>query len=155
MINKRIILYQTFGVFFILFITSVAWGQQESQSESVLSESETIKIIREIHQLEKNMLEKMHDLDLKMRKHIDDNIGSVNEKIAVMNRELGSLKATTKIIMWILGIIAIPTALYILSLTFPELLFWRKEIKDTAEGIVDTSGEPLGNNNNNLNQPSL
>ena len=153
MINKKIILYQTFGVLFILFITSVAWGQQESQSESS-TESETIKIIREIHQLEKNLIKEMYGLDKQMRDHVDKNMKDINKQISDMNSELGSLKATTTMIKWIMGIIAIPIALYILSLTFPELLFWQKEKKEAPKGLVDTTGEPLANNSNTINQPS-
>lgn len=144
MLNMRVLLSQVIGVLTVFSITSVALGQQDQQAGSVLSESDTIKIIREIHQIEKNMIKQMHDLDLKMRDHVDNKISSVNEKITNMNRELGSLKSTAKYTFWISSAIGVPVILYFLTLTFPELLFWRRKKQD-AQHSIDEKQDELAN----------
>ena len=144
MLNIRGTLSWMLGVLLIISITSVAFGQQEPKAESELSESETIKIIREIHQLEKDMIKEIYKLDKEMREHVENEIGGVNKNLSDMNRELGSLQASMTFIKWVLATIAIPVALYILSVTFPGLLFWRKKEKVfSPEGIPETSAHPL------------
>ena len=141
MLNKRIVLSQIVGVLFVLFITSAAWGQQGSQAESVLSESETIKIIREIHQLEKNVLKEIHDLDTGMLKEIHD------LEVKMRDNVDKKISGSTTTIILILAGIGIPVILHFLKLTFPGIYFWQNKKKDVLEGITDTFVEPLADNN--------
>ena len=158
MLNKRIVLSQIVGVLFVLFITSAAWGQQGSQAESVLSESETIKIIREIHQLEKNVLKEIHDLDTKMLKEIHDlDTGMLKEihdlEVKMRDHVDKKISGSTTTIILILAGIGIPVILHFLKLTFPGIYFWQNKKKDVLEGITNTFIEPLADNNP-INQTS-
>ena len=128
MSNKRFVLYQIFGVLFVLFITSVAWGQQGTQAGSLSSESETIKIIREIHELEKNALKEIHDLDTKMLKEIHNLEVKMQEHVDKKVNE-----STTTIILILAGI-GIPVILHFLKLTFPGISFGRRKNKESRQG---------------------
>lgn len=146
MLNIRITLTWIFGVLFLLSITSITLGQQNQQINTALSESETIKIIREIHELEKNLIKEVHNLDTKILKEIHG--------LEIKMRDHVDNKINTVIILTItvLGVIGVPVILHFLKLTFPGIYFWQKKKKDVPEGIIDTSGEPLADNNNPLNQ---
>ena len=62
----------------VLFMGSTALGQQ---SDSALSQSQSDKIIEKIDQLEKNMLKGIHELELKIRDHVDKKFGELDTKI--------------------------------------------------------------------------
>lgn len=148
MLKLRITLSGIFGILFILSITSIAWGQQDQQVNTALSESETIKIIREIHELEKNLIKEVHDLDTKILKEIHG--------LELKMRDHVDKKINNNIIITItvLGVIGVPVILHFLKLTFPGIYFWRKKKKDASpEGIPGTSANPLGDNESS-NQPS-
>lgn len=156
MLNIRITLSWIFGILFVLSVTSITWGQQEN---STLSESETIKIIQEIHKVEKNLLKEMYELDKQMRGHVDDSISGINKQITDMNRELGSVQSTTKYTFWILSGICLPVAFYFLTLIEPRLIFWQKknidsrQRKDTLEDIPYISPGSLVDNPLNQTSP--
>ena len=158
MSNKRIILSQAFMVLFVLFTISAVWGQQGAQSEKVLSGSETMNIIREIHQVEKNVTKEIHDLDTKVLNEIHDLDTKVLNEIHDLEVKMRDhvdkkvSESTTTIILILAGI-GIPVILHFLKLTFPGIFFWQKEKKEAPKGLVDTAIEPLPDSNP-INQTS-
>jgi len=141
MLNIRIILSWIYGILFILSITSIAWGQQDQQVNTALSESETIKIIREIHDLEKSLTKEVHDLDTKLLKEIH------NLEIKMRDHVDKKISGSTTTLIVIMAGIGIPVILHFLKLTFPGMYFWQNKKKDVPEGLIDNSFEPLADNN--------
>ena len=68
---------------------STALGQQ---SDSALSQSQSDKIIEKIDQLEKNMLKGIHELELKMRDHVDKKFGELDtQKLMTLGQNFTNL----------------------------------------------------------------
>ena len=149
MLYKQVILWQIYGILFVLFITSISWGQQDQQVDTTSSESETIKIIREIHQLEKNLNKEIHDLDTKILKEIHqlekDVIKEIHDlEVKMLNHVDKKISGNITIFIMVMAGIGIPVILHFLKLAFPGIYFWQNKKKDVSlEGIPETSAEPL------------
>ena len=87
-LNNRQSFISIFGFFFVLFVASTALGQQP---DSALPQSQADKIIEKIDQLEKNMLKGMHELELKMRDHVDKKFGELDKKIGELETKFHDL----------------------------------------------------------------
>ncbi|MDE0482880.1 MAG: hypothetical protein OXI67_09900 [Candidatus Poribacteria bacterium] len=86
----------------MLSIASTALGQQ---SDSALTQSQADKIIEKMNELEKNMLKGMHDLELKMRDHVDKKFGELDDKFDELDKDVAVLKSdVSKLFMFLIGI---------------------------------------------------
>lgn len=118
-LNNRQSFISIFGFFFVLFVVSTALGQQP---DSALPQSQADKIIEKIDQLEKNMLKGMHELELKMRDHVDKKFGELDKKIDELDDRLDKLSEDVAFIngqltniKWVIAIFGAPLLVSIVA----------------------------------------
>ena len=89
MLNVRGMLCGIFGIFFVLCLTAVVWGQQVQQSDSALSQSQFMQIIDRIDKSEE-----------KLRDHVDKKFGELDKKIDELNEDVAFINGQLTIIKW-------------------------------------------------------
>lgn len=112
MLNVRGTFWCILGIIFVLSIASTALGQQ---SDSTLTQSQADKIIEKMNELEKNMLKGMHDLELKMRDHVDKKFGELDDKFDELDKRVDRIDLKVNILIGLLTIIGGPILLQILN----------------------------------------
>ncbi|MDE0316622.1 MAG: hypothetical protein OXM61_17185 [Candidatus Poribacteria bacterium] len=93
MMNVRINISGIMGMLFIFSLTSTGLAQESQQSDSSLSESDTVMLIKEIHNLDTKLTGNFHTLD----------------------KNLGILNLKTNFLLGILTVIAVPIVVSFLS----------------------------------------
>ena len=121
-----------FGILFVLLMASTALGQQP---DSALSQSQADKIIEKIDQLEKNILNGMHELELKMRDHVDKKFGELDTKIDdleakfhELDKKVAVLKSDVDKLFTIIITIAVAVGVHLLIFVGSYIYsYWRNK----------------------------
>ena len=92
MLNQRAPLLCIFGIFFVFFLYSIGFAQSGQGSDSALSGSQYNDLIKEIHQLDKNLTKNISELEIKMRDHVDKKISEVNDDMEEIQKDIAFMK---------------------------------------------------------------
>ena len=140
MLNARGTLWCILGMLFVFSITA-AFAQQEQQSDSALSQSQADKIIEKIDELEKNMLKGMHELELKMRDHVDTKFKELDNKFNKLDKEVAVLRSDVNNLFWVLTVIGVPAFLYFLNLLWSKFKLWLNKDKEVSKVSLENRNE--------------
>ncbi len=108
MLIQRTTLLCIFGIFFVLFMHSVGFTQSGQTSDSDLSTSQYVELIKEIRQLDKNMTKNMSELESRMRDHVDEKVSVLSTDINNLRKDVAFINGQLSIIKWDLTIIGGP-----------------------------------------------
>lgn len=115
MLNQRSTILCLISIFFIIFTCSVGFTQSVQKSDSALSGSQYNDLIKEIHELDKNMTKKMGELESRMRDHVDDKISALSTDINKLSQDVAFINGQLSIIKWALTIIGGPLLVVIIG----------------------------------------
>lgn len=127
MLNVRGTFWCIIGILFVLSIASTALGQQ---SDSALSQSQADKIIEKMNELEKNMLKGMHDLELKMRDHVDKKFGELDDKFDELDKRVDRIGLKVNILIGVFGVIITLVVIPILVPVLKQVVLNRLNRRD-------------------------
>lgn len=135
MLNAR----RTFlGIFGILFIVSAAFAQQD---DSALTQSQFEKILEKIDESEKETLKGMHELELKMREHIDKKIAEVNTNITELKEDVANIKGQLTIIKWGITVFGAPLLIGIVVIIVQNYLSRKNDGKIVSEAAAEADSK--------------
>ncbi len=126
MLNVRATLWRIFGIPFIFSPTFTAFAQQEQQSDAALSQSQFMQI-----------LDKIDASEDRMRKHVDEKFGELDEKVDEIKTDAAVLNARVNLLQWMIAIIGAPFLISIIVL-FVQI---RLNQKNSAEIVSEVATE--------------
>ncbi len=115
MLIQRTILLCILGIFFVLFMHSIGFAQSGQTSDSDLSTSQYVELIKEIRQLDKNMTENMSELEKRLRDHVDKKVSVLSTDINNLRKDVAFINGQLSIIKWALTIIGGPLLVVIIG----------------------------------------
>ena len=106
MLNVRRTLWSIFGILFIFSITPAAFAQQ-SDTDKIIQEIHRLetKMVEKINELEKNTLKRMHELELKMINHVDKKFGELDTKFDELDKKVALVDLKANILIGVFGVI--------------------------------------------------
>ena len=159
MLNQGKTLLYVFGIFFVFIICSIGFAQSDKKSESVLSSSQYIEILKEIRQLDTKMAErigeqntktaeKLGELNSELREYIDTKISGVNDNLDEVKKDVAFMKGMFTTIQGITTIFGGPILVGIIIVMAAHYIQNRKnkaevdtESKVRAKTEVDAESE--------------
>ena len=118
---------------------SVGFAQSGQGSDSELSGSQYIDLIKEIRQLDKNMTKNMGELEIKMRDHVDEKISALStdisnlrKDVAFIRKDVAFINGQLSIIKWALTIIGGPLLVVIIGVLVNNYLQYRRNKNSVA-----------------------
>ena len=134
MLNARGMLCCIFGILFIFSIVSAAFAQQDN---SALSQSQFEKILEKIDESEKETLKGMHELETKMRDHVDKKIAEVNTNITELKEDVANIKGQLTIIKWGITVFGAPLLVGIVVIIVQNYLSRKNDGKIASEAAAE------------------
>jgi len=132
MLNQRAPLLCVFGIFFVFFIYTIGFAQSGQRSNSALSTSQYVELIKEIRQLDTNMTKNISELESKMRDHVDDKVSALSTDINNLRNDVAFINGQLSIIKWALTIIGGPLLLIIIGAMVKNYLQNRRNKNNVA-----------------------
>ena len=126
------------GIFGILFIVSAALAQQD---DSALTQSQFEKILEKIDESEKETLKGMHELETKMREHVDSKIAVVNTNITELKEDVANIKGQLTIIKWGITVFGAPLLVGIVVIIVQNYLSRKNDGKIVSEAAAEADSK--------------
>lgn len=156
MLYKRRTILFVFVILFVSYMYSVGFAQSGQGSDSSLSGSQYIDLIKEIRQLDTNMTKNMGELESKMRDHVDGKISALSTDINNLRQDVAFINGQLSIIKWTLTIIGGPLLVVIIGVLVNNYFQNRRnknnvvpqsDVKENTDNtdtdILDTEHDPL------------
>ena len=156
MLYKRRTILFVFVILFVSYMYSVGFAQSGRGSDSSLSGSQYIDLIKEIRQLDTNMTKNMGELESKMRDHVDTKISALSTDINNLRQDVAFINGQLSIIKWTLTIIGGPLLVVIIGVLVNNYFQNRRNKNNvvtqsdveentdhTNTDILDTEPDPL------------
>ena len=115
MLIQRTTFLCIFGIFFVLFMDSIGFAQSGQTSDSDLSTSQYVDLIKEIRQLDTSMTKNMSELESRMRDHVDDKVSALSTDINNLRKDVAFINGQLSIVKWTLTIIGGPLLVVIIG----------------------------------------
>ena len=138
MLNVRRTLWSIFGILFIFSITPAAFAQQ-SDTDKIIQEIHRLetKMVEKINELETNTLKGMHELETKMRDHVDKKIGELDTKFHELDKKVALVDLKANILIGVFGVII---TLVVIPILVPVL----KQVVLNRLNLRKNNGVPSG-----------
>jgi tetratricopeptide (TPR) repeat protein len=130
-----------FRIFFVLFIASTAFAQQEQQSDSALPQSQFMQIIDRIDKVEDNMRDHVDKKIGELDKKIDANYKELNTKFHELDKKVAVLRSDVDKLFTIIVTIAVAVGAHLLIFIGSHIYsYWRNKT-NVVPNVPLTKGE--------------